>query len=729
VTADAAIDELLALARKSSPAALEDKFLEAFTADPDRLDVYLRVAHELKTAGKKEKAGLLLSLTIEHYEKKGSPEQRAKVLAFVASALEKDRTHRQALVRALHDLHGQRPAFELFLDACGLKADAPVDVALARLEKMFHFDVGRFVLHASGWGVGLVDGVDAIARELLILFEGERRHSMPVQSAVDTLTPLPEDDWRVLKHFRTDDLRKLCDQDPGEVLARMLRQMNRPIDVATVRGHLEGSVIAAAQWSRWWSSARKAALHRHDVEIQGNRIVYRKVSLEDRLEALRKAMTARQVLDLGNALLKLLAERGSSEPKLLEDLLPLLCEGSARHAAPDDPAPLELLIVADELSEQHQLPRGTLDERLAAQMAEEHTLFKRLSALGNARIEKRALDRLRQFAGDKYADKLVALARVTSSRLLDQIVPDLIDAGRAAEIKALLQEAMRRPDLQPELLVFARRRHGNPRFAPLLAEFDPKALVERCLSMGEQKGRKVDPVLRGLQRQAAKELAEGNAREFRALLRGLSLENARLLMRKIEMLRGLTDHSKQILLQAFGEEHAELAMKEEAAEAHLDESVIYCTPEGVRRRNEEYEKLVHVDLPRVFAAIGKAAAFGDLSENAEYTAALDERQRLSKKAEEMKDELRRARPIDASLLEDGVVTIGANVRVRDVASGAERTLSFLGPWDADLERGRLDYRTPLAQSFMGRSVGEVVRAELAGRPAELEILEIGPAVH
>ena len=233
---DAVADELLALARKSAPPALEEKFLEAFTKDPDKLDVYLRVAEEMKATGKRQQAATLLSLTLDHYEKSGTPEQRVRILAFVAAALEKERAHRQQLARALQDLHGTKPAFELFLDASGLKGDTPVDEALARLEEMFDYDVGRFVLHESGWGVGLVDGIDAIARELLIEFEGSRRHSMPVQSAVETLTPLPDTDWRVLKHFKTDELRRLCEEDPGEVVARILQQINRPADVALMKG-------------------------------------------------------------------------------------------------------------------------------------------------------------------------------------------------------------------------------------------------------------------------------------------------------------------------------------------------------------------------------------------------------------------------------------------------------------------------------------------------------------
>jgi transcription elongation factor GreA len=725
---DSFVEELLALARKAAPQPLEDKFLEAFTSSPDRLEAFLRIGEELKSSGRRERAGQLLSITIEHYEKKGTAEQRVRLLAFVAGSLEKDRNHRQLLVRALQDLHGHRPAFDLFLDASGLRQDAPVEQALRRLEKMFDYDVGRYVLHASGWGVGYVEGVDQIAREILITFEGARRHSMPVQSAVETMTPLPENDWRVLKHFKTDALRELCEKDPGEVVARILQQINRPADVATMKGYLEGTVIPPAQWSKWWAGARKAALARHDVELQGNRIVWRKVDSADRLGSMRKVMTAKQTLILANELLRSLVERGSPDPKLMADLFPVLYEGAAKHAASDDPSPLELLMIADEIGETYQLNRVPLEERLKTAMGDETTFFRRLSELGNPKLEKRALDRFRVFTGDAYADKLLLLARTASSRLLEPVVADLMDAGRLADLKALLSEAMRKPEALPEFMVFARRRQSSARFAPLLAEAEPKSLVERCLRMGEQHGKAPNLRLRALSRQVAKELTDGNCKEFRILVKGLTVDNARLLMRSIDMLRGLTDHAKLQMMSLFGEVHKELAKRDEVFAPHLDEAVIYCTNDGIRHRNEEYERLINIDLPRIFEAVGKAASFGDLSENAEYTAALEERARMTKKAEEMVEELRRAKPIDKTLLKEGEVTIGTRVTARDISTGKTRVFDLLGPWDADLDKGKLDYRAPLAKAFMGHGVGATVRAELGGKPSQFELLDVQPAI-
>ncbi|MSR47997.1 MAG: hypothetical protein EXS13_13215 [Planctomycetes bacterium] len=725
---DPVFDELFNLARKAASQTLEAKFKEAFASSPDRLDDWLRIAEEMKTTNKRAQAGHLLTFAVEHYEKCGTPEQRVRLHSFIAGALEKDRGHRTTLARALQDFHASSPAFELFLDACGLRADTAIDAALTDLQKMWAYDVGCYAHHATGWGVGVIDGLDLVARELTITFEGGRKHSMPVRSAMQTLKPLSPEDWRVLKHFKADELRAMCENDPGEVIARILRQLNRPADVAMVRGCLEGAIVPAAKWSRFWTSARKAALQRADVELQGTKIVWRQVNADDRLVAMKKAITAKQVLDFANTMLKGIAERGTPDPKVMADLFPVLCEGARKHSASDESSSLELLLLADDIAEQQKLTRLVLDEQLKKEMSDERTFFRRLSDLGNPKHEKRALDHFREFSGTTYPDRLLALLKLSSARLLDMLVPELLDAGRVEDLKLLLNEAMRRLDAHPELLVFARRRCVHPRYAAMFEGIEQKALVERCLAMGEGSGKAPDPRLRALQRQVGKELTDGNGKEFRGLVKTLNLDNARLLKRRIEMLRGLTDHTQIIMMQVFGEVHKELAKREEVLPPHLDPSVIFCTEDGIHKRNAEYEHLTNVDLPNIFAAVGRAAAFGDLSENAEYTAALEERARLTKRAEEMVEEIRRAQSITAALLKDGEVTIGSTVSLKEITTGKVREFTFLGPWDADLDADRLDYRANFARSLMGHKVGETVIAELGGKASNFEIVAVKSAI-
>jgi transcription elongation factor GreA len=159
-----------------------------------------------------------------------------------------------------------------------------------------------------------------------------------------------------------------------------------------------------------------------------------------------------------------------------------------------------------------------------------------------------------------------------------------------------------------------------------------------------------------------------------------------------------------------------------------DEGVVYTTEAALETRRKEFDNLIHVKLPQNSTAIGDASARGDVSDNAEFTAALEERDRLTERANAMQADLARARPITRAMAHSETVNVGSAVRARRLSSGQVEEMAFLGPWDADTEKGIYYYRAPLAQAFMGRAAGEVVTLKTDGSERQWEILEIGPAI-
>jgi len=79
------------------------------------------------------------------------------------------------------------------------------------------------------------------------------------------------------------------------------------------------------------------------------------------------------------------------------------------------------------------------------------------------------------------------------------------------------------------------------------------------------------------------------------------------------------------------------------------------------------------------------------------------------------------------MAQGGTVTIGTTVRARRLSTGQEETLTFLGPWDADTQKGIYYYRAPLALAFMGKAPGDTVVLEAEAGQERWEILEVKPA--
>lgn len=71
-------------------------------------------------------------------------------------------------------------------------------------------------------------------------------------------------------------------------------------------------------------------------------------------------------------------------------------------------------------------------------------------------------------------------------------------------------------------------------------------------------------------------------------------------------------------------------------------------------------------------------------------------------------------------LEDGVVGIGARVRIK--LAGKERVIDVVGHDEADPHADRLAFSAPLAHALLGAEEGE--RIDFNGRPEAIEILEV-----
>jgi len=55
-------------------------------------------------------------------------------------------------------------------------------------------------------------------------------------------------------------------------------------------------------------------------------------------------------------------------------------------------------------------------------------------------------------------------------------------------------------------------------------------------------------------------------------------------------------------------------------------------------------------------------------------------------------------------------------------------MTFLGPWDLDVENGIYSYRAPLSMAFMGKVVGSLVQVELDGEMRRYEIVSVESAL-
>jgi transcription elongation GreA/GreB family factor len=159
-------------------------------------------------------------------------------------------------------------------------------------------------------------------------------------------------------------------------------------------------------------------------------------------------------------------------------------------------------------------------------------------------------------------------------------------------------------------------------------------------------------------------------------------------------------------------------------EPWLDETTLYTTLAGLRSQEAELKELVEIRIPANSRAIGAAAALGDLSENSEWKYAVEERTKLQGRQAKIQDDLTKARVMHPEEVSADIVNIGTRVTLRRASGDGAMDVSILGPWDTDLPRRRYSYLTAMAQSLLGKAVGETATLRLEGDEAQYEIANI-----
>ena len=149
------------------------------------------------------------------------------------------------------------------------------------------------------------------------------------------------------------------------------------------------------------------------------------------------------------------------------------------------------------------------------------------------------------------------------------------------------------------------------------------------------------------------------------------------------------------------------------------------TRKGFLRLEQELKNLKAVERPNIIAAIAEARSHGDLSENAEYSAAKEKQSFIEGRIQELEAVVSRAQVIDPAEVQGGdTVRFGATVAVVDTDTDVEKSYQIVGDYEADINENKISLSSPLAKALIGKEVGDEVVYMAPGGKKTFEILEV-----
>ncbi len=150
----------------------------------------------------------------------------------------------------------------------------------------------------------------------------------------------------------------------------------------------------------------------------------------------------------------------------------------------------------------------------------------------------------------------------------------------------------------------------------------------------------------------------------------------------------------------------------------------YFTKEGLQKLVDELHQLKTVERPTISRQIAEAKAKGDLSENAEYSAAKEAQGLLELRIAKLEDVLVNAQVVDRSKLDTSRVLILSKVRIKNVKNGATMHYTIVAENEANMKEGKISVNSPVAKGLLGKKVGQKATVKTPSGEVTFEVLEI-----
>ena len=149
----------------------------------------------------------------------------------------------------------------------------------------------------------------------------------------------------------------------------------------------------------------------------------------------------------------------------------------------------------------------------------------------------------------------------------------------------------------------------------------------------------------------------------------------------------------------------------------------HLTKDGLTALKQEHDLLVAERGP-IAERIKSAREFGDLAENAEYTSAREEQERVEGRIGEIENILLNAEVIKKPA-NDSKVRLGSSVKLKATVNGGKtKEFQVVGTVEADPLKGKLSDESPIGQALMGKKVGEEVEIKTPAETATYKIVSI-----
>ena len=635
---------------------------------------------------------------------------------------------RQKVVELYKELYSDRENFDIIFNVSGLEGGQTPRRAIRTIDVCLNIKPGDFMSNKFEKKIIRIKALETNGE--YEFSDGRSTDTLDAKLLTDDYELLADNDFRVI--FRKDKalLEEMIEKRPADVLVSLAVAHNNEVDVDRMKSLLIPKFFPKSKWSSWWGKARTAAKKNPHITIDGRPAVvtYHEggITLEEEhspaLEAAREPKEFLAVLRdyMGDA------KKRSQEPnpKFIAVIMNRLADLAMRYRDSHPADAMEIILMIEEgeamgaAKPDHQLPE------IPDLIAKMKRPAKVIATFTDRALWEGAIEALKTH--ENAADHFRELIYLAPIEFLDTICADLAEFGDVETPGKAVNDAMNDAINHVDLLCWAwagpqAELKDPPEHLSLLLK-----LLDTLMDIDHRCDAPTD--IKKQRRQKIRNSLSGrNYATYRQTLSEIDEHMASVIKTKIERTDGLAQAVTDEMIGQLRKDFFGLFVKKKIS-PWLNENIIFTSESALHAYEEELRVLKDEKMPANAKQIGEAAEQGDLRENADWQAAIEERDMLVNRARKMNEELAKARIISETDISDDTVSIGSKVTMKRVADGQLFELNFLGPWDSDIENKIYSYTTRLGQKLMGKEKGTIVEMELEGIKGEYEIADLGSAI-
>jgi transcription elongation factor GreA-like protein/transcription elongation GreA/GreB family factor len=586
----------------------------------------------------------------------------------------------------------------------GMRGKEKFQGAISNYELLTHMGKGKYVFHSGGWGVGEIIDVSMVREQLTLEFDyvpGKKELSFA--TAFKTLIPIPDDHFLALRFGTPDLLEKKARENPLEIIHMLLKDLG-PKTAAEIKDELCELVIPAADWTRWWQTARSkikkdTMIATPDDIREPFRLRKSEMAHEERLQ---KLLESKQDT---NALIQTVYSFLRDFPETLKNnefkatLLAKMTETlSSKELTPSQELQIHFFL---------QDLNGAKDSPVIGELIKKfESVEKIIDSIEVLTFKKRGLMEARKHRQDWKDSFLTLLFKVGQAPLRDYILAELGSNNAEAELKAKFQALYTHPSRHPDAFMW----------------YFQKLQTQKSILFSDKEGKlrffegllillshvENDPEEREMVKKIHSILSAGRFALVRQMMQNASLDEVKEIILLASKCHSFSDHDQKIfhsLAEVVFPQLTKTRKKQEGSSSSQEPAVIWTTQEGYVKLQQRMQQIATVETVENAKEIEAARAHGDLRENAEFKAALEKRDRLQSELKQLSEQFGKARVITADDITPDEVGIGTIIECQN-PQGKTVSYTLLGPWDANPDKNILSFQSKLAQSLKGKSVGD-----------------------